>query len=89
MYQIEISESTYEQVRQAAQAQRVTVNEFIETAVQLRLRGDRLWLNSEQIAKVRAAQEDVKAGRVLTPEQAKEDFEAHRKEWLAAHPDSR
>jgi|GEM_PF-2042862 len=43
-------------------------------------------LTPEQIAKVREAQEDVKAGRVVTLEQSKANLEAHRKEWLAAHP---
>ena len=87
MVDVRITDNTYEQVKRAAQAQDVSIDDFIEEAVQLHLRNGALRLTVQQVAKVRAAKEDVKAGRVYTAEQAKAGLAEHRKEWLAARPD--
>jgi len=85
MVDVQISDRTYELAKQAAKAQRVSLDEFIEKAVQLSLQDEALSLTQDQIATVRAAQEDVKTGRILTTAQAKADLEVHRQEWRAAH----
>ena len=72
MYDVRISDSIYEQARQAAEAQNVTL--------------EALRLTPEQITKVCEAQADVKAGRVYSSDEAKANLETHRKEWLAARP---
>jgi predicted transcriptional regulator len=86
MYDIRISDNLYELAREAAQAQHVSIDAFVEEAVQLRLQDEVLRLTPEQAEKVRAGLEDIRAGRVFTPEEAKANFEEHRKQWLAGHP---
>ena len=83
MYDVHLSKSTYEQVATAALAECVTVDEFIEEAVQLRLRDpEAMTLPPDQMAKVRRAQAQVKAGRVLTMEQVEQRSAANRAKWL-------
>jgi predicted transcriptional regulator len=84
MYDVQISESTYEQAQRAAQLRHISLDAFVEEAVQLRLQDATLRLTHEQLAVVRAAQEDVNAGRVFTPDESKADLEDHRKQWRAA-----
>jgi hypothetical protein len=86
MSDVRIPDNLYQQAASAAQAEHVSVEEFVAQTLQLRLHGEVLWLTAEQMVRVRAAQEDIKAGRVLTPEQSKNNLEAHRKAWLAAKP---
>jgi hypothetical protein len=87
MYDVRISDSLYEQASQAARAQHLSVDDFIEQVIKKSLRDpEALTLTPEQLRKVRHAQEDVNAGRVLTLDEAKADQAAHRTAWLAANP---
>ena len=82
MHDVRLSESLYRQATDAARAQRVSVEEFVSEAVQLRLRDPgAITLTSEQLAKVRHAQAQVKAGEVLTMEQVEQRSAANRAKW--------
>ena len=83
MYDVQISESTYEQAQRAAQLRHISLDAFVEEAVRLRLQDGALRLTHEQLVVVRAAQEYMNAGHVFTPEESKADLEVHRKQWRA------
>jgi predicted transcriptional regulator len=80
---VRISDSLYEQASQAARAHHVSVDAFIEEAVQFRLRDpEAITLTSDQMAKVRHAQGQAKAGQVLTMEQVEQRSATNRAKWL-------
>jgi hypothetical protein len=71
MYDVQISESTCEQAQRAAQLRHISLDAFVEEAVRLRLQDGALRLTHEQLAVVRAAQENMNAGRVFSRQKSR------------------
>ena len=82
MYDVRISDSLYERASEAAKAQHVSVDTYIEQVVQKSLLDpEAITLTPEQMAKVRHAQAQAKAGQVLTMEQVEQRSAANRAKW--------
>jgi predicted transcriptional regulator len=86
MYEVRISDSLYERASQAAKAHHVSVDAFVEKAVQQSLEDEPVRLTAEQVAIIRQSQAEIKAGKGMSLEEVKADLQAHRKEWLAKNP---
>jgi ABC-type Mn2+/Zn2+ transport system ATPase subunit len=82
MYDVRISDSVYEEASRAAKEHHVTVEKFIEEAVQFRLRDPQsITLTSDQMAKVLHAQAQVRAGQVLTMDEVERRATTNRAKW--------
>lgn len=88
MYQVQISQSIYEQAASAALSEHVSLEEFVEAAVRMRLEdewmeSEVLTLSPEQLVKVQKAQDEIDAGKFLTLEQLDERLLAKKTQWAA------
>ena len=84
MYEIRIPDHVYRQVSEAAEANHVSLEEFVIEALQLHVRDEEpsVQLSSEQVAIIRQAQAEVRAGQGLTSEQARAEFAVQRAKLL-------
>lgn len=85
MPSVQLSERAYRKVEAAAEAEGVSIEEYVEHALDPELEDEPFVLSPEQEAKVCQGLEDVKAGRVLTMEQVQEHLTANRAAWKAAN----
>lgn len=88
MYDIRISQNTYDLATSAAQAEHIPLDQFVEEAVQMRLQDQWLEpesfrLTPEQLDKVREAQVSLAAGKGSSIEQVRDDLAKMKAEWLA------
>ena len=90
MRSVALSDPMYDEAARAAAARGQSLEEFVAEAVRLHANDEEdeapLVLTPEQIAKVRKAQEDVRAGRVFTLEESRERLAKVQAEWLEANP---
>lgn len=90
MYEVRIPDQVYQQAAQAADAQNVSLEEFVTEAVQLLLHdqaGERqnVRLTPEQITIIRKSQAEIRAGEGLTMSQVEERLASKKAEWIEAH----
>jgi len=90
MYDVRIPERLYEKATQAAQANHVSLEEFVAEAVQLHLQADPgnhdHLFTPEIIAELDAAAAEVRTGKGLTGEQVDKHLAENKAKWLANHP---
>ena len=88
MFEVSIPDHIYQQARQAAEANHVTLAQFVAEAVQLHLEDtpESFTLSPEQVAKIRRGQAEIKAGKFLTFEQVNERSAASKAAWLQENP---
>jgi len=88
MFDVKLSDTVYKQVAEAAEAQNVTVEQFVTEAVQLHLQ-DKLdnRFTPEVIAHLdRIAADLDRGGKTYTPAQVSEHLAANRDACLKKHP---
>jgi hypothetical protein len=89
MYEIRIPDEVYRQAAQAADAQHVSLEDFVTEILQLHLQeGDaaiQRMFTPERLAHIAKAEAEIDAGLGLTPQQARADFATKRAEWLRAN----
>lgn len=80
MYEVRIPDQVYEQAMRAAEAQHVTVEQFVTEAVQLHLQDDQAEIQGmftpERLAHIATAQGEIDAGQGITFEEWRADFAA-------------
>lgn len=86
MFDVRLSPTTYQKAVNAALAEHVSVEQFIEEAVQLRLAGqwdepESLTLTAEQLVAVRQAQVEVRSGRSLSLDDLRRRSAEVRASW--------
>lgn len=90
MPNVALSEDLYRKAAQVADASGMSVDEYVAHALQAEFEDEReaepLMLTPEQTEGVRRGLEDVRAGRVLTIEEAERHMEQRKAAWLAEHP---
>jgi predicted transcriptional regulator len=89
MQSIGVSDLAFGHAARAAAAGGLTIPDYLESLIiqdAENIADEPPALKPEQRAKVRDGQEDVKAGRVFTPEQVRERLQSEHNAWLQAHP---
>ena len=90
MRTVALPDPVYAEAERAAAARGQSVEDYVVEVVRQCAEDEApLVLTPEQIEKVRAAQESVRAGRTLTLEEFDARFAERREAWLKAHPDAR
>lgn len=75
MYDVRISDNLYRLASEAAKASHVTLDRYVEEALQLQLKVDApIQLTAEQSAIITNAESEIDAGNFLTAEQVREHF---------------
>ena len=90
MYEVRIPDQIYKQAAQAADAQHMSLEEFVAEAVQLHLYEEEtdepsVQLTREQIAIIRKSQAEIKAGKGLTMDQVEKRLASKKAAWLESH----
>jgi len=87
MQSISLPDPLYLEARRAAAASGLTVEAYVQEAVQLHLEEDApLRLTPEQIAIIAQAEADMDAGKGMSLEEVKKELAANRRSWQAARP---
>jgi len=84
--EVSIPDPLFKGVQQAATVSGVSLEAYVAKALELHLRVGALTLTPDQATIVRSAQEDVKAGRVMSTDEARAHLDTHKREWRAARP---
>jgi hypothetical protein len=90
MYELRISDTLYEKASHAAEAQRISVIEFIEDAVKLHLEDAvdedaTSFFTPDRIAEIRESAAQARTGNNISFEDHKAEMRKMRAEWLANH----
>ena len=88
MQNVPLPDSIYAEAARAAAATGLSLELFVAEAVQLHVAeqaDEALILTPEQISIVRRSQDDIRSGRGMTMEQAKESLADNKASWLKTH----
>ena len=94
MHQVNLSDQLYQDAqRRAAEAGFSSVDEYVADLLSQDLNGETPNLDHfftpERLAEIDQSLADVRAGRVLTLDQAEGELAKSRDAWLRDHPDSK
>jgi len=89
MHSVPLSDQAFTHAKRAAAANGLTLPDYLESLIihDAENLDEGGGLTPDQIAKIREGQTDVKAGRVYTPDQVRENLQCRHDAWLQAHPD--